>query len=93
MKSLKLALSVLALLGVTATANAQERVYQDPQRCLTDVGSLSPDAAFLGNYTTIRTNMDVNGDGFIAPEEQVVACDDSFVQAFTDDNDTDEDPS
>ena len=79
----------VALVGFAGVANAQSSVYQDPAKCMSEVGGLDADGdGYVSNEEmmtrggTIATNVDTDGDGRISSEEMTVGCDSKLVEAL-----------
>ncbi len=78
-----------AVLTTSSVYAANPPVPRGSMKCIANIGKLDVDNdGYVDNrestrYSKIMTNVDVNKDGKISPDEAVVACrDDGFRNAF-----------
>ena len=89
MKLLNLGVAALLSAGTFGAALAQQNSFSpDPRNCVSNVSALDVngdsyvDNREMAEYGRVQTNVDIDGDGRISPNEMVVACRDGALEAL-----------
>lgn len=91
MRTVTFGLIGLAAVVVAGSASAED-TYRNPDNCVADVERLDANGdGFVDNteyaaYGDIDTNVDVDGDGRISPDEKVVACKSGAMRGLVPEN-------